>query len=81
MMLAAIWRGWWLLGALFGVVGIVMGIHDLRHREDVWAKQRQKLPQEWQERHGSKWTVQGAWVGIGGGLVIVVVCMFQFLTD
>ena len=78
---AAIWRGWWLIGALFGVGGIVLGIHDLRHREEVWARQRQRLPQKWVERHGSNWTVQGAWVGIIGGLIILVVSLFRFVTD
>jgi hypothetical protein len=81
MSLAAVWRGWWILGAAFGVAGIVLGIYDLRHREEQWAKRRQKLPREWQERHGSNWVVQGAWVGILGGLVIVVVCLFRFFTD
>lgn len=77
----AIWRGWWLLGALFGAVGLVLGIYDLRHREEQWARQRHKLPKEWQERHGSRWVVQGAWVGILGGLVIIAVALFRFFTD
>jgi fatty acid desaturase len=66
---------------LVGAGAIASGIHDLRHREEAWAKRRQKLPQEWQERHGSKWVVQGAWVGILGGLVILVVSLFRFFTD
>jgi hypothetical protein len=33
-LVAAIWRRWWLIGALVGVGGIVVGVHDLRHRED-----------------------------------------------
>ncbi|MET1011053.1 MAG: hypothetical protein ABWY83_01610 [Actinomycetota bacterium] len=80
-LVAAIWRGWWLIGALFGVGGIVLGIHDLRHREQVWAKEQRQLPEEWVKRHGSKWVVQGAWVGIVGGLMIVAVSLFRFFTD
>jgi hypothetical protein len=80
-MLATLWRGWWLLGALVAIGLIVSGIHDLRHREEVWAKRRQKLPQEWQERHGSRWVVQAAWVAIISGLAILVVSLFRFFTD
>jgi fatty acid desaturase len=80
-MLAAVWRGWWLLGGLGRRGRDCLGIHDLRHREEEWEKQRQKLPHEWQERHGSKWVVQGAWVGILGGLMILVVSLFRFFTD
>jgi len=80
-MLAAVWRGWWVLGALAGAGAIASGIYDLRHREEEWEKQRQKRPQEWQERHGSKWVVQRAWVGILGGLMILVVSLFRFFTD
>lgn len=79
--MAAIWKGWWLIGALFGVGGIVLGVHDLRHREEVWVRRRQRLPQELVERHGSMWIVQGALVGIIGGLVILVVSLFRFFTD
>jgi hypothetical protein len=77
----AIWRGWWLLGALFGAVLIVSGIYDLRHREEQWARQGGQLPQKWQERHGSKWVVQAACVAIISGLTIIVVSLFRFFTD
>jgi hypothetical protein len=30
----------------------------------AWAKRRHQLPQKWQDRHGSGWVVQGAWVVI-----------------
>jgi hypothetical protein len=79
-MLAAVWRGWWFSGLCSARAGSALGIHDLRHREEEWEKRRKKLPQEWQERHGSKWVVQGAWVGIIGGLMIMGVCLFRFFT-
>jgi hypothetical protein len=81
MALAAIWRGWWILAALAGIGLIVSGIYDLGHREEQWAKRRQKLPQKWQDRHGSGWVVQGAWVAIIGGLMIVTVSLFRLFKD
>ena len=81
MGLLAIWGGWWLLGALVGAAGIVSGIYDLRHRDQQWARQQRQLPKELVERHGSKWVVQAAWVGILGGLMILVISLFRFFTD
>lgn len=77
----AVWKSWWALAAVFGVSVVVLGIHDLRHPDQVWAKRRKQLPEEWSKRHGSKWVIQEGWAGVLSGLIVFVASTYRFLTD